>query len=101
MLTELYNLLRNTAIMADPLSAKDAVQVIECYRNHPTWRLAENAPIMQSVWTYASKQTFARRRIYDTRLALTLLHHGVTEFATANVKYFKGYEFKRVWNPLL
>lgn len=36
----------------------------------------------------------------DTRLALTLLHHGVTEFATVNVQDFKGFGFSRVWNPL-
>jgi len=39
--------------------------------------------------------------IHDTRSALTLLAHGVREFATANVKDFGGLGFKRVWNPLL
>lgn len=34
------------------------------------------------------------------RLALTLRHHGVTEFVTANVKDFEGFGFTRVWNPL-
>ena len=28
------------------------------------------------------------------------LNHGVTEFATANVKDFQGFGFTRVWNPL-
>jgi len=27
-------------------------------------------------------------------------HHGVTEFATANVKDFEGFGFARVWNPI-
>jgi predicted nucleic acid-binding protein len=34
------------------------------------------------------------------RLALTLRHHGVTEFATANPRDFQGFGFTRVWNPL-
>jgi len=40
---------------------------------------------------------FAFRRIIDLRLALTLRHHGVTEFATANEKDFQSVGFNRVW----
>ena len=40
-------------------------------------------------------------RLIDVRLALTLRYHGVTDFATANVKDFNGLGFARVWNPLL
>ena len=55
---------------------------------------------MNAVWGHASEESFARRRIIDARLALTLRHHGVTELATANVKDFNGFGFERVWNPL-
>jgi hypothetical protein len=47
-----------------------------------------------------SRKSFARRRIYDARLALSLLRQGVTAFATANVKDFEEFGFNRVWNPL-
>lgn len=50
--------------------------------------------------TYVHGKQFARRRIIDARLALTLHHHGVREFATANVNDIKGFGFTRVWNPL-
>jgi hypothetical protein len=42
------------------------------------------------------------RVLQDQRRAAgtKLLHHGVTEFATANVKDFAKVGFKRVWNPL-
>ena len=40
------------------------------------------------------------RRIFDIRLALTLLHFGVTDFATTNLKDFEGLGFERIWNPL-
>ena len=56
---------------------------------------------MENVWKEASKSNFAFRRIIDLRLAHTLLHHGVTEFATSNEKDFKGQGFTKVWNPLL
>jgi predicted nucleic acid-binding protein len=49
----------------------------------------------------AKQKTFAFRRIIDARLALTLRHHGVAEFATANEEDFAGFGFHRVWNPLL
>ena len=55
---------------------------------------------MPDVWHWAAKRMFATRRIIDVRLALTLRHHRVTEFATANVKDFAGLGFARVWNPL-
>ena len=44
---------------------------------------------------------FAFRRIIDVRLAATLRHFEVTQFATTNVKDFRGLGFSKVWNPLL
>ena len=38
--------------------------------------------------------------MFDARLALTLRHHGVTEFATRNEAHFTHFGFTRVWNPL-
>jgi uncharacterized protein len=55
---------------------------------------------MEAVWKRAAEPEFARRRIFDVRLALTLRHHGVREFATANEKDFLDAGFERVWNPL-
>jgi len=62
--------------------------------------LVENAPIMEQAWEYAREASFPRRRIFDARIALTLLHHGVHEFATVNLKDFHPFPFQRVWNPL-
>lgn len=39
ILAELYGLLRNSAVLKHPLSAVEAVEVIEIYRYHPRWRL--------------------------------------------------------------
>ncbi len=44
--------------------------------------------------------TQARRSIFETRLALTLRHHGVTLFASSNEKHSGDFGFERVWNPL-
>ncbi len=100
-LVELYGLLRNPAVVQRPLDGAAAVEVIQRLRSHPQWELLDQpGGLMNEVWSAAAAKGFARRRIYDARLALTLRHHGVTELATANVKDFEGFGFTRVWNPL-
>lgn len=100
-LVELYGLLRNEVLLARPLTAPEAVDTLQRLRHHPFWELIDYpGGLMEPVWAAAASPRFARRRIYDARLALTLRHYGVTELATANVKDFQGFGFTRVWNPL-
>lgn len=100
VLVELYGLFRNPVILLEPLSAKDAAATIQQLRIHPHWNLIDYpGGLMEEVWRLAASGDFARRRIYDARLARTLRHHGVTEFATANIKDFEGFGFSKVWNP--
>ena len=104
ILAEFYGLLRNPAVLKYPLSAQEAVEVVQIYRSHPRWRLigfpTESRSLHDTFWQKARARDFAFRRLYDARTALTLIHHGVTEFATVNVKDFTGLGFHRVWNPL-
>jgi predicted nucleic acid-binding protein len=104
MLAEFYGLLRNPAVLKYPLSAEEAVEVIQVYRRHPRWRLIgfpiESRSLHDALWQKARAKDFAFRRLYDARSALTLVTQGVTEFATVNVKDFVGLGFQRVWNPL-
>lgn len=104
-LAEFYLHLRNSAVVTTPLTAAAAAAVIQAYRHHPHWRILGYPPdslsAHQALWQHAAAVQFARRRLFDTRTALSLRHHGVTEFATANVKDFGDFGFTRVWNPLL
>jgi uncharacterized protein len=104
VLVELYRLLRNPVVVKRPLPAPDAVAVIEAYRQHPRWRLAgftsDSRSLHDALWKRAAAPAFGYRRIFDARLALTLRHHGVSEWATTNVRDFEGFGFTRVWNPL-
>jgi toxin-antitoxin system PIN domain toxin len=100
VLVELYLKLRNEKIFSKPLTAARAAAVCQSYRSNRSWMLIEGAPVMSDVWVQAEKHQFAFRRIIDIRLALTLMHHGVKEFATANTKDFKNLGFEKVWNPL-
>lgn len=104
VLVEFYTLLRNPAVLTKPLGAAEAVAMVESYRHHPHWMLLgfdpDSVGLHGELWTHAAGKRFARRRIYDARLALSLRRQGVTDFATANVKDFEGFGFDRVWNPL-
>ena len=100
VLVELYLLLRNPAVVREPLPAAEAVAVCQAFRRNPQWQLVEAAHVMDEVWNHASKVGFARRCIVDARLALTLRRHGVTDFATRNTAHFQGYGFDRVWDPI-
>ena len=100
MLVEVYLKLRNPAILRHPLDAAAASAHCQAFRDNANWHLAESAPVMAEVWRRAAERDFAIRRIIDARLALTLRHHGVGEFATTNQKDFEGFGFQHVWNPL-
>ena len=105
VLSEVYLHLRNPAVLAKPLEPAAAIAVIHSYRHHPRWKILGFPPhsrdIHEELWKQASMPGFARRRIYDLRMALSLQGYGVREFATANVKDFENIGFARVWNPLV
>lgn len=100
-LVELYVLLRNPAVMTKALTAKAARDLVTAYWDIPNVVRVENANVMNEVWKLAGGSGFARRRVFDARLALTLRQAGVTRFATTNVKDFEDFGFEKVWNPLL
>jgi predicted nucleic acid-binding protein len=100
-LVELYVLLRNPAVVERPLTADAAAARIDVFRQHPRWRLVDHDPeVMDELWRRAAGEGFARGRVFDARLALGLIRHGVTHFATRNTKHFEGFGFDVVWGPL-
>ena len=103
VLVEFYTLLRNPAVLARPLSAGEAVEVVQAFRRHPRWMLlgfdTDSVALHEELWFKVAEVAFGRRRVYDARLALMLRQQGVTEFATANVKDFRDFGFTRTWSP--
>lgn len=99
---ELYCLLRNPTVCQRPLSGPEAAAVVRGFRSNPHWSVVDvvgGSNIMRLVWTYAAGPAFGYRRIFDARLAATLRHHGVRQFATRNLKDFTTFGFERVWDP--
>jgi len=102
VLMELYVLLRNPAVVEHPLSASRAVAMCQAYRENRYWRIIDYpGGLMSKIWLYASGPDRGRRTIFDARLAYTLRHHGVNEFATRDLAHFQDFSFARVWDPLL
>jgi toxin-antitoxin system PIN domain toxin len=100
-LIELYVLLRNPKMHRKPATAEHARSVIESFRSNPFWRVLDYpGNLMNEIWEHAWKKDAAYRDIFDTRIALTLLHHGVQEFATRNLADFGKFGFRKVWDPL-
>ncbi len=98
VLVELYMQLRNPAVFKKPKTAKEATAFCDALRGNPAWEFGDYDPeVGKHLWNWAAKTTTGFRHIIDARLALTLRHHGVTHFATANTKDFEGFRFERVW----
>lgn len=103
VLVETYSAIRSPAIFHHPCTAQQATALLQPFRQHPRWRLVDYPGVPEvsnAWWQKASDPAFARRHVFDTRLALTLRHHGVTRFATRNVKDFQTFGFEEVWDPL-
>jgi uncharacterized protein len=100
VLVELYVLLRNPAVVRKPLEEEEAAAVCQTFRRHPHWALVDTAEVMDRAWAAAAQPGAARRRVFDARLAYTLLDNGVKEFATRNPCDFEGFGFDRVFDPL-
>ena len=95
-------LLRNPAVFKKPYSAREAAGYCQALTRSPKWRCVDYDPLVaKKLWRWAETTEQGYRGIIDARIGLTLRHHGVTHFATANVKDFEGLGFERVWNPLI
>ena len=102
VLVEIYMCLRNKSILRNPLSVAQAVGFCDDLRSNESWKIVDTAPeIRADLWKLAGLENFPPRGIINARLALSLVFHGVKEFATVNVKDFEGFGFSKVWNPLL
>ena len=101
ILFELYMQLRNPAIFVKPLSAAQSHDYCQIYRRNAAWQIIDFDPaITPQLWQWANVSDHGFRQLIDARIAFTLLHHGVSEFATANVRDFQAFGFEGVWNPL-
>lgn len=104
VLVELYVLLRNPLLSRKPLTPAAAAELVQSFRTNRAWKVVDypggTTGVADQLWAGMARPNTSVRAIFAVRLALTLRHHGVTEFATRNVKDFQGFGFKRVWDPL-
>jgi hypothetical protein len=88
-------------VFPEPASPVQAVVRVDAFRRHPRWRLVDDAgdvpTVMDRFWAQAAAPEFARRRIFDARLAGALRHHRVIQVDGPS----GDLGFERVWNPAL
>lgn len=98
---ELYRLLRNPAVLTEPLSATDAADVVEWYRSMSGWlRCAWEPDMMPTVAGNWRRAEFPRRNTFDLILATTLARNGVTRLYTRNTDDFEKLALLKVENPI-
>lgn len=101
VLVEIYMQLRNPNVFKKPKTAREATAFCDALRANPAWEFGDYEPeVAKPLWKWAARTTTGFRHIIDARLAFTLRHHGVTHFATANVKHFEDFGFERVWSSV-
>ncbi|MCC7102396.1 MAG: PIN domain-containing protein [Fimbriimonadaceae bacterium] len=102
VLIETYNLIRNAAALPSPLSARDAVDFIQAYRENKYWRIDKGTrDVSEEIWRAASGADFPRRAIFDARIAYSLAAFGVKRFATRNVGDFERFGVLEAFDPTL
>ena len=100
VLIELYVLLRNPNVLESPMSNCDAVSCVNGFRSNPHWAVIDYpGDLMSEIWQRVGSGEENRRHIFDLRLAFTLRHHGIRQFATRNVRDFK-FPFLEIVNPI-
>lgn len=101
VLWEYYRVLRNAKLLPHPCSAEEAANQIRFIREElGVACCAYDTKLYSEVIAILGKPKFAAQRTHDVVLAVTLRHHGVTEFYTSNTKNFSDLGFKRVINPI-
>jgi uncharacterized protein len=97
---ELYRLLRNPAVLSQPLAAPDAATSVAWYRNksgwlHCAWETSMSGQL-EGLW---KDDSLPARRSFDLVLAITLKNSGVRQFYTRNTKDFEAFDFFAVVDP--
>jgi len=98
---ELYRLLRNPAVLDNPLEAEEAAGIIEWYRNRSGWLCCAWEPdMMKRLIPLWKDKNIPPRNSFDLVLAVTLASHGVETLYTRNIQDFEGLDLFEVRNPL-
>lgn len=83
-----------------PISMGEAVAIARLYLGRSNIDcLAINEDVLQDALTLLERYGLGRKRIADTLLAATLLHHGVGEIVTCNPADFQSFEGLKVIDP--
>ena len=98
---ELYRLLRNPAVLEQPLSAAQSADVIDYYRRRSGWgRCAWEPRLFSHLFPHLTTENSKATHVFDLVLAFTLQDAGVSTFYTRNTRDFAEVASFEVVNPI-
>jgi len=98
---ELYRLLRNPAVLTNPLSAGEADHTVSWYRSRSGWlHCSYEIDMMGRISRLWNDPSFSPKNTFDLVLAVTLAENGVRQFYTRNVGDFETLGVFDVRNPI-
>lgn len=98
---ELYRLLRNPVVLARPLTAAQAADAVQWYRQKSGWLSCAWEPdMMAKLLPLWRSEAYSSRNSFDLVLSVTLASHGVDIFYTRNVRDFEACGFFTLHNPV-
>ena len=99
---ELYRLLRNPAVLKNPLTSGTAIAAVDWYRQKSGWlHCAWETDFMDQAKPWLQQASFPLCRTYDLTLAITLKSNGVRQFYTHNAKDFADFGFFDLVDPVV
>ena len=86
---ELYRLLRNPAVVKNPIAAPEAAELVSWYRDRSGFgRCAWEPGFYADLSASWSASSFPSRKTFDAILAITLRRNGVSRLYTRNLRDF-------------
>jgi len=100
ILAEFYSVVTNSKRVTNPLTPKEAREIIELYFStlHISKILMKRTTIQRTV-KLAEKYKIKEQGIFDTQLIATMLDNGIKRIYTNNEKDFKKFKEIEVINP--
>lgn len=80
------------------LTAEEAVQDVEAYRN---WfaEVSEDERLFSVWWRVVQEYRVLGRQVWDARIAAIMRLHGIPHLLTFNTQDFQRFDFLRAWSP--
>lgn len=97
-LLEFYSTITDSRRVEKPLSAKEALSLVEQYLSSPFRIIFPSTETIQATLALGYKQNFKNGKIFDVYLIATMLSNNISSIITVNAKDFKDFPGIKVFD---